>query len=48
MIFTVYWFTAKWRGINHSAINRAWKNQLPDDALHIGYLSLKQIKTMID
>ena len=23
------------------------KNQLPDDALHIGYLSLKQIKTMI-
>lgn len=24
------------------------KNQLPDDALHIGYLSLKQIKTMID
>ena len=24
------------------------KNQLPYDALHIGYLSLKQIKTMID
>ena len=24
------------------------QNQLPDDALHIGYLSLKQIKTMID
>lgn len=24
------------------------KNQLPVDALHIGYLSLKQIKTMID
>ena len=24
------------------------KNQLPDDALHIGYLSLKQIRTMID
>lgn len=24
------------------------KNQLSDDALHIGYLSLKQIKTMID
>lgn len=24
------------------------KNQLPDDTLHIGYLSLKQIKTMID
>lgn len=24
------------------------KNQLADDALHIGYLSLKQIKTMID
>ena len=24
------------------------KNQLLDDALHIGYLSLKQIKTMID
>ena len=24
------------------------KNQLPDDALHIGYLSLKQIKTVID
>ena len=24
------------------------KNQLPDDALHIGYLSPKQIKTMID
>lgn len=24
------------------------KNQLPDDALHIGYLSLKQIKTMVD
>ena len=24
------------------------KNQLPDDALHIGYFSLKQIKTMID
>lgn len=23
------------------------KNQIPDDALHIGYLSLKQIKTMI-
>ena len=24
------------------------KNQLPEDALHIGYLSLKQIKNMID
>lgn len=24
------------------------KNQLPEDVLHIGYLSLKQIKTMID
>lgn len=29
-------------------LNEPEKNQLPDDALHIGYLSLKQIKTMID
>lgn len=34
--------------LNIQPLTEDEKNQLPDDALHIGYLSLKQIKTMID